>query len=59
MLISGFGWTGENVWTFPFPTANPSYCEVIITEIIEVTEDNAPSTAVFFEEQETCIQPCS
>ena len=56
--MSGFGWSTDNVWTFTLPTADPSYCKVINTEIINVTEDGDPSTAVYFHNNEACIQPC-
>ena len=57
-MMPGLGWSTNNVWTFTLPPANPSYCIVINTEIIEATEDSNPSTAVYFNNYEACIQPC-
>jgi len=57
--MSNLGWSSDNVWTFSLPIANPIYCVVINTEIIDVTEDGDPSTAVYFHGNEACNQPCN
>ena len=55
MMMANLGWSTDNVWTFPLPSADPSYCIVINTEIIDITEDNNPSTAVYFHDNGACI----
>jgi len=55
MMMSGLGWSTDNVWTFTLPTADPSYCEVINTEIIDVTEDGVSSNAVYLHDNGACI----
>ena len=57
--MPGLGWSTDNIWTYLLPTAHINYCNVINTEIIEVTEDGDPSTAVYFQDNEACIQPCT
>jgi len=42
MVLNGMGWNSLNIYTYLLPTAIPSYCEVIETSIIEITEDNLP-----------------
>ena len=59
MIMPNLGWSTDNVWTFTLPTADPSHCQVIITEVIDITEDGAPSTAVYFYNNAACIQPCT
>ena len=49
MMMPNLGWSTDDVWTFPLPTGSPTYCEVINTEIIDITEDGVSSSAVFFE----------
>ena len=53
--MPGLGWSTDDVWTFPPPIADPTYCVVINTEIIDITEDGNPSTAVYFNGNEECI----
>ena len=48
------GWSTDNIWTFPVPTSDTEYCEVIHTEIVAT-----PSTAVYFQDNEACVQPCT
>ena len=53
MMMGGMGWPTDNVWTFPIPITNLDYCNVIYTEVIDVTEDDdpsGPSPAVYFYE---------
>ena len=59
MLLPGFGWPTDNIWIFTLPTADPSYCVVIETVIIDVTEDGVPGNAVYFHDNEACTQPCT
>ena len=59
MMIPGLGWSTDNVWNYPLQTAEPSYCVITNTEIVDITEDNNPSTAVYFHDNEACSQPCT
>jgi len=55
-MLSGFGWSTDNVWDFPLPITGKSYCYVTETEIINVTDDDGPSpTSVYFHENFLCI----
>jgi len=49
-----FDWSSDNVWTVTFPTSDLTYCNVINTEIVDVTEDGDTSTAVYFHENGAC-----
>ena len=33
-------WSTDQVWEYPLPISDPSYCEVIETEIISIKEDD-------------------
>ena len=62
MMMPGLGWSTDNAWTFPLPTADYfSYCEVITTQITTVTEDGIISVtdAVYFHDLNGCNQPCT
>ena len=49
--MPGLGWSTDNVWTYPVPTSPLTYCEVIHTEILY-------NTAVYFQDNQACVQPC-
>ena len=59
MMMPNLGWSTDNVWDFPLQTTDTAYCIVIITEIINITEDNNSSTSVYFNGNGACIQPCT
>ena len=62
-MMPNLGWSTNAVLTFPLPITDLSYCTVIETEIIDVTEDGIVNPdvnkAVYFEGKESCVQPCT
>ena len=45
MLKPGFGWTGDDFWTFMIPIHDQNYlCEVINIEIVEILENDIDIT---------------
>ena len=58
--MPNLGWSTEEVWTWPVLTiTNPSYCEVLTSEIVDVKEDGIENPdldkAVYFEGKENCV----
>jgi len=56
MVLNGMGWDSNHIYTFPLPTAIPTYCQVIETFIIDITEDNQPfedNEPIYFDE--SCV----
>jgi len=53
------GWSTNHVWSYPLPSTDLSYCTVIETEIIDVTENGNINPdinkAIYFEEKENCV----
>jgi len=42
MILNGMGWNPNNIFTYPTPTAFPTFCDIIETYLIDITEDSEP-----------------